>query len=619
MHAPSRGPARLVPLAAAAVTVLVAAAPAAAEPTRLPVYDVKTAGVGEAKAERLAAAFGLDTNLRHDDGSLAFLDVQRFGFLPVRALPAPAADEEGGKVVAEAPDLDAIRKIVPLGDAEARRRATSGLARAGLPFEGEGRVSHSHFDSVDAAGRQTLSADVDTHVSFPARLGDLPLVGPGAKSKLVFDPSGRLTYLRYARRELSQAATVPLLSTTAADALATARFTAGCPGDKPITGLKLSRRLVYYAPALSARSVQRIVPHYDYGAQASIGGRTVELEHVLLPAVAADAPKPTLRATAAGGRVTARTAVTGGRAPYTYRYGSCTTTLPDAAAGAGAETSYAVADRPGGGSGAAEQVTVTVTDADGLTATASARVTAGTLAAATRRTRVRARASSGGRVDVGSEGIGNSQGLPNTASNTADFRDEMEDVSTIAFHWADNDVFESDFVDAVFGGDDATWGDNVDLMWFQGHGNANGFATGATQGDGFVDKSEARWGDDDLEWLVVHSCDVLTLGSGSSSVWNRWKPAFRGLHLLLGYGNSSYNVDGDGNEFGDDLADDDMRIRSAWVDANESEQPDGVIYRYMGVYGPSGEWNRNDYFHGIGSVSGDITTVTGAWSYSGTV
>ena len=112
---------------------------------------------------------------------------------------------------------------------------------------------------------------------------------------------------------------------------------------------------------------------------------------------------------------------------------------------------------------------------------------------------------------------------------------------------------------------------------------------------------------------------MLTLGSGSSSVWNRWKPAFRGLHLLLGYGNSSYNVDGDGNEFGDDLADDDMRIRSAWVDANESEQPDGVIYRYMGVYGPSGEWNRNDYFHGIGSVSGDITTVTGAWSYSGTV
>ena len=79
---------------------------------------------------------------------------------------------------------------------------------------------------------------------------------------------------------------------------------------------------------------------------------------------------------------------------------------------------------------------------------------------------------------------------------------------------------------------------------------------------------------------------------------------------MLAHGNLSYNVDGDGNEFGDNLADDDMRIRSAWNDANES-YPDGVIYRHMGVYGPNGEWNRDDYFDGIGAVSKDVTTVTG--------
>jgi len=62
-----------------------------------------------------------------------------------------------------------------------------------------------------------------------------------------------------------------------------------------------------------------------------------------------------------------------------------------------------------------------------------------------------------------------------------------------------------------------------------------------------------------------------------------------------------------------------MRIRSAWVDAAESDQPDGVKYRYMGVYGPGGSWNRNDYFPGIGSVSKDITTLTGYWYYTGTV
>ena len=102
-------------------------------------------------------------------------------------------------------------------------------------------------------------------------------------------------------------------------------------------------------------------------------------------------------------------------------------------------------------------------------------------------------------------------------------------------------------------------------------------------------------------------------------MWSRWEPAFARLHLLMGYGNSSYNVNGDGQDFGDDLADDGMRLRDAWIDANEDEQPNGVIYRYMGVYGPSGEWNRDDFFHGKGAVSGDISTVTGAWSYSGTV
>ncbi len=191
----------------------------------------------------------------------------------------------------------------------------------------------------------------------------------------------------------------------------------------------------------------------------------------------------------------------------------------------------------------------------------------------------------------------------------------MSDVSTIAFNWGDNDVFESDFIHAS----DTDWADNVDLMYFQGHGNSDGVVTGNRQGDQFVSRTEVQWGNNDLEWMVVNSCSVLELGSGATHVQNRWRPAFKGLHLMLAHGNLSYNVDGDGNEFGDNLADDDMRIRNAWNDANESYQPDGVIYRHMGVYGPNGEWNRNDYFHGIGSVSKDITTVTGTWSYSGTV
>ena len=625
MLAVSRAPARTLTLAAAAAAALAGltagSARAAETPTRLPVYDVRAAGSVAEQGDRLARAFELDARLLGEDGSLSFLDADRFGFLPTRPVDAPGPDEEGREVIAEAPDLDAIRKLQPISAAEARKRALRALPEAGVDVAGRGKVSHSQFESFDANGEQDAKVAVDTHVSFPTRLGGQALIGPGAKAKFVFDGDGRLTYLRYAKRDLEEGKTLPLLPTEEADRLAVERFTAGCADQGRLTGLKLSRKLVYYAPSLSLGSVQQIVPHYDYGAVASIGGERVKLERVLMPAVAEGvAPQAALTAQADGGRVSASTTVEGGTAPYTYHYSSCATTLPDRAALGGPDTAYKLSAREGSRGPIAEKLSVVVTDANGLTTTASTTLDVNArVARAARRSAPLARASVGGTIDVATEWIGNSQGLPNSAANTWDFRDEMSDVSSIAFNWGDNDVFESDFVDPSLGGDDSNWADNVDLMWFQGHGNSNGFATGNRQGDEFVHRNDARWGNNDLEWLVVHSCDVLALGSGATHVWNRWSPAFRGLHLLMGYGNSSYNVDGDGNEFGDDLADDDMRIRSAWVDANEDEQPSGVIYRYMGVYGPNGEWNRDDYFHGIGSVSGDITSPNGAWSYSGTV
>jgi hypothetical protein len=537
---------------------------------------------------------------------------------PVTTPEATRPNEEERPVIALAPDLDAIRRITPMSASAARSKASGALATARLATGGRARVTFSEFDSVDANGTQNVKARVDTHVSFPQTLGGRPLTGPGSKAKIVFGADGTPTYVRYARRKLSKGQTVALLPAAAADRLAKQRYEAGCPGQKPMEGLRLSRKLVYFAPSLSRTTVKRIVPHYDYGAVASIGGQQVQLERILLPAVRAGAPRATLTASADGGRVTGVTKVTGGTAPYTYAYSSCATTLPDEAARAGSRTSYAIVRKPGSEGRVAEKLSVTVTDANGLTTVASAPVSitqpsTGALAP------LGARAAVGGRVDVGDEWIGNSQGLSNSEDNNYDFRDEMSDVANISVNWSEANVWESDFKDPALGGDDSTYADNVDLMWFQGHGNPDGFATNPTPGDGFVHRTDARWGNNDLEWLVVHSCSVLELGSGATNVWNRWSPAFKGLHLLLGYGNSSYNVDGDGNEFGDDLADDDMKIREAWVDANESEQPDGVIYRYMGIYGPSGEWNREDYFHGIGPVSGDITSVAGAWSYSGTV
>ena len=240
-------------------------------------------------------------------------------------------------MIAAAPDLDAIRAIEALPGDTARRRAVRALRRAGLAFRGKGVVGHSQFDSVDANGRQNAHVDVDTHVSFPARLR-----GPPADRRRR-EGEGRLR----ARR----AAELPALRPPEARAgRATRRCSAArppptgspcgasppaAPAIRAVTGLELDRRLVYHAPSLALGSVERILPHYDYGATARIGGQTVQLQRVLVPAVRRGAPKVALKATADGARVTAAATVKGGTAPYTYRYGSCATTLPDDAAAAG--------------------------------------------------------------------------------------------------------------------------------------------------------------------------------------------------------------------------------------------------------------------------------------------
>jgi len=447
MLAVSRSPARTLTLAAvAAVTfagLSAGSARAVEDPTRLPVYEVRSAGADKAEAQQLARAFELDASLLEEDASLSYLDADRFGFLPTKPVTAPGAtrpDEDGGEVFAEAPDLDAIRKLQTISPDEGRKRAFRGLEQAGVPFAGKGRVTHSQFESFDANGEQTAKVAVDTHVSFPAKLGGLPLIGPGAKSKFVFDGDGRLTYLRYAKRDLEQGETLPLLSGEEADRLAVERFTASCPGQEALSGLKLNRRLVYYAPSLSLGSVQQIVPHYDYGAVATIGGEQVKLQRVLMPALEQGALQVKLSARADGGRVRAGTIVEGGSAPYSYHYSSCATTLPDEAALGGPDTSYSLSRRPGTRGPIAEQLSVVVTDANGLTTTASATVDVSARVA--RRAAPLAKASNGNIYDMATEWIGNSQGLPNSAANAYDLRDEMSDISTIGFNWGDDNVFE---------------------------------------------------------------------------------------------------------------------------------------------------------------------------------
>ena len=231
-------------------------------------------------------------------------------------------------------------------------------------------MTHSEFESFD--GKETFTAQVDTHVSFPRKLGGVPLIGAGEKSKLIFDPAGNVSYLRVAARELSQGESVPLIAPADADRLAAARYRGDCAGTGGLSDFDLERKLVYYAPSLE-QDVARIVPHYSYTGTAKSGGEEISLNGILVPAIRTTGLTARLDAHAEGGRIVASTTPIGGRGPYEYRYGSCATTLDDEAAASGSVTSFALKARAGS-LPSRDTISVTVTDADGLTTMASASV-----------------------------------------------------------------------------------------------------------------------------------------------------------------------------------------------------------------------------------------------------
>ena len=144
-------------------------------------------------------------------------------------------------------------------------------------------------------------------------------------------------------------------------------------------------------------------------------------------------------------------------------------------------------------------------------------------------------------------------------------------------------------------------------------------------------KGDARWGDGDLEWLQLESCQVLRDTNGTNDYFGRWRQSFAGLHMLNGFHTNAYCVSGGtGASFAEYLFPKTflgwtlrpaMRVQSAWANMAIDREPAGVVYRSMGLIGAGGVTNISDYFWGQGSVGPDITLAgsTGMWAISGTV
>ncbi len=199
---------------AAAVTGTVTASAATVE---LPVYEVKSTGLGAGQVAELQRAFGLKDVQRDDDGSVTFADEKAYLAVPGLEQSPGKPDEDGQETVATRLDVEALRQLRAIPADDAVKRAQEALRGVGLlPANATASARNTTFEVVDANDKVVTSAPLDTTVSFAFTLDGVPLEGAGAKIRISFDGRGAVSALTYRTRDVVKSGTVKALDLTAA-------------------------------------------------------------------------------------------------------------------------------------------------------------------------------------------------------------------------------------------------------------------------------------------------------------------------------------------------------------------------------------------------------------------
>jgi hypothetical protein len=226
--------------------------------------------------------------------------------------------------------------------------------------------------------------------------------------------------------------------------------------------------------------------------------------------------------------------------------------------------------------------------------------------------------------EAGTSWIGMSGGLAGSKKNAQGFVDGLADAGWhVNFNWGDSNAWESDWRR-----NDDTWVDAADFVFYTGHANKDGWVL-SNPDDTFLHFAEVGaspatpgdlWGQQDLEWVIVAACGPLQdelLAAGGGDVFDRWRGAFDGLHLLMGYGAVTFDNEEEG-KLVVRYARDGQSLVSAWFRAAQEIQPStngfgapdgptvwvGAMYaQRSGTPGPG-----NDHLWGYGSVAADPTS-----------
>lgn len=594
--------------AAAAVlgsgVALALAQPAMAAETA-PVYRVTQEGMTAEEGARLAEAYRIPNALQ-ENGAFGYVGAD-FAHVPERQV-ATGKDESGRPTTSQSIDRRALGQLKPIGAEDALERASKLTELLGLTdLELNPKVSHAKLTLSDANGRPTSEHLLDTTVSHHFQLAGLPVTGQGAKLRITFGPDGTVTQLSSAVRKLEKAGEEPVIPSDQAREACEKLYDDGVRQGEPTLG--------YLLPALGA--VETIYPVYTCNPSSEQGDQA----HRQVPAIEGIGPKAKIEVRRSGEKILGEAAGDGS----VYKWSSSSTALAE-----NEGESIAYERRPRGKTTGAETVTLEVTDRNGLSATAS--VTLDGDGAATAETTPGG--GGFGKLAVGPTDVGIEQTVDEwqcAQDSAIGFKNVMASKGVpTAFDWRGWAAFEKDFKDQSLGGWDHIYVDNVDAQWYTGHGWSGGFTFKSSVDDTEVTPGDARWGNRDLEWMQLESCQVLRDTNGWHDYFSRWGGAVDGLHMLNGFHTNAYCVGGGtGGTFAAYLFPRQflfwtlpaLTVRNAWAQMAIDKEPNDVVYRSMGNIAPGGVTNIGDYFWGQGPTGPDISVAgrIGQWSITGTV
>ena len=230
--------------------------------------------------------------------------------------------------------------------------------------------------------------------------------------------------------------------------------------------------------------------------------------------------------------------------------------------------------------------------------------------------------------EAGTSWIGQLGGLGGSQQNAQGFVNQLSAEGWLVnFNWGDANAWESDW-DA----NDDSYVDAADFVFYTGHASQNGWLLVTPGTSNFVTLTPSvvgaspeqpgdRWGQNDLEWVVVAACGPLQdeiLSPGGGDVLHRWDGAFDGLHTLMGYGAITFDNTDEGRKVAQ-YSREGTPLIDAWFrtaqevqpSTNGSPAPDGPTVWVGAMYVvKAGVDPRNDHLWGRGSVSADPTSPT---------